>query len=38
MVSIFHKDYLEKPIVISAPQKFALPIAKPTVKLSTKRK
>lgn len=38
MVSIFYKDYLEKPIIISVSLDFAPFMAKPIVKLPTKQK
>ena len=38
IVSIFYKDYPEKPIVTSAPLDSAPPMAKPTTQLSAKRK
>ena len=33
MVTIFHKDYPEKPIITSAPLNSALPMTKPTIQL-----
>ena len=38
MVSTFHKDYSEKPIAISTLLDSALPMAKSTIQLPTKRK
>ena len=38
MISIFHKDYWEKPTAILAPLDFALSKTKPTIQLSAKRK
>ena len=38
MVSTFHKDHQEKPIATSKPLDSALPMAKPTIQLSIKRK
>ena len=38
IVSTFHKYYPEKPTAILVSLDFALPIAKPIVKLPTKRK
>ena len=36
MISIFHKNYPEKPTKMSSPIDFALPMSKPTAKLVTK--
>ena len=38
MVSIFYKDYPEKPTATSAPLDSAPPMAKPTIQLPAKRK
>ena len=37
MINIFHKDYLQQPIVMSLPIDFASPIAKLIAKLMAKR-